>query len=49
MLTDSLQLNIHVVQDNHAGEKGMHRGKSSKGIYNLKNVSVSLSGLVPSE
>ena len=49
MLTGSLQLDIHVVQDNHAGEKGTHRGKSNKGIYNLKNVSVSLSGLVLSE
>lgn len=31
MLTGSLQLDIHVVQDNHAGEKGMHRGKSNEG------------------
>ena len=49
MLTGSLQLDIHVVQDNHAGEKGMHRASQTKEIYNLKNVSVSLSGLVLSE
>ena len=30
MLTGSLQLVIHVVQDNHAGEKGAHRGKTNK-------------------
>ena len=30
MLTGSLQLDIHVVQDNHAEEKGMHRGKTNK-------------------
>ena len=49
MLTGSLQLHIHVVQDNHAGGKGMHRASQTKEIFNLKNVSVSLSGLVPSE
>ena len=30
MVTGSLQLHIHVVQDNHAGGNGMHRGKTNK-------------------
>ena len=36
MLTGSLQLRIHVVQDNHAGGKGMHRGKSNKGNFQFE-------------
>ena len=36
MLTGSLQLDIHLVQDNHAEEKGTHRGKSNKGNLQFK-------------